>query len=49
MEPIYLAPNGDDSWSGLLPLPNDDLTDGPLATFEHARDVARARRLVVGM
>lgn len=35
------ATDGDDHWSGRLPLPNHDRTDGPLATFDHARKVVR--------
>ena len=34
---FYVAPNGSDSWSGLLPAPNAANTDGPFATFDHAR------------
>jgi len=34
---FYVAQNGKDSWSGKLPAPNSTNTDGPLATFEHAR------------
>jgi hypothetical protein len=34
---IYVAPNGNDAWSGKLPAPNASNTDGPFATFEHAR------------
>ena len=33
----YVAPNGNDSWSGTLPAPNPANTDGPLATFDRAR------------
>lgn len=54
MEHIYyVAVNGDDAWSGLLPEPNAAGTDGPFATLEHAVDAARevgagtARRIVV--
>ena len=34
---FYAAPNGKDTWSGRLPAPNADATDGPLATLEGAR------------
>lgn len=34
---FYVAPNGNDSWSGLLSAPNSGNTDGPFATFDHAR------------
>ncbi len=38
----YVAPNGKDSWSGSLTAPNSAGTDGPFATFDHARAVVRA-------
>ena len=34
---FYVAPNGNDFWSGTLPAPNSTNTDGPFATFDHAR------------
>ncbi len=34
---FYVAPNGNDLWSGRLSAPNSDNTDGPIATFDHAR------------
>jgi uncharacterized protein (TIGR03437 family) len=34
---FYVAPNGSDLWSGRLPAPNAANTDGPFATFDHAR------------
>ena len=34
---FYVAPNGNDAWSGKLPDPNGANTDGPFATFDHAR------------
>ncbi|MGO9254770.1 MAG: hypothetical protein ACLQU1_00485, partial [Bryobacteraceae bacterium] len=33
----YVAPNGNDSWSGTLPAPNAAQTDGPFATLHQAR------------
>jgi len=39
---LYLAPNGNDDWSGTLDAPNADGTDGPLATVAGVR--ARASR-----
>jgi hypothetical protein len=33
----YVAPNGNDFWSGTLPAPNSANTDGPFASFDHAR------------
>ena len=50
---LYVAPGGDDAWSGTLPEPNAAGTDGPLATLGAARDAARQlpadepRRVVV--
>jgi hypothetical protein len=38
---FYVAPLGDDSWSGTQASPNRNLTDGPFATLERARDVIR--------
>jgi len=38
---FYVATNGNDSWSGTLPSPNDGKTDGPFATLTHARDASR--------
>jgi len=37
----YVAPNGNDAWSGKLPAPNADATDGPFATLAKARDTIR--------
>jgi hypothetical protein len=34
---LYVAPNGNDYWSGTLPAPNAANTDGPFARFDHAR------------
>ncbi|MCZ6636412.1 MAG: right-handed parallel beta-helix repeat-containing protein [bacterium] len=33
---IYIALNGNDTWSGTLPSPNSEGTDGPLASLEQA-------------
>lgn len=40
----HVATSGDDAWSGTLPEPNADRTDGPFATLERARDAIRGRR-----
>jgi hypothetical protein len=37
----YVAPDGNDAWSGKLPAPNAETTDGPFATLAKARDVIR--------
>ena len=31
---FYVATNGNDTWSGKVPAPNADKTDGPFATVE---------------
>ncbi len=38
---FYVSPDGDDTWTGLLSKPNAQLTDGPFARIEFARDAAR--------
>ncbi|MFA5058152.1 MAG: right-handed parallel beta-helix repeat-containing protein, partial [Opitutaceae bacterium] len=38
---FFIAPNGNDRWSGKLPLPNAEGTDGPFATLARARDAVR--------
>ena len=38
---LFVATNGDDSWSGKLPEPNAERTDGPLASLAKARDSVR--------
>lgn len=37
----YVAPNGNDAWSGQLAAPNKAKTDGPLATLDAARALVR--------
>ena len=41
---LYVAPDGNDRWSGTLAAPNADRTDGPLASLVGARDAVRRRR-----
>lgn len=38
---FYVAPNGNDEWSGKLDKPNDANTDGPFASLNRARDAIR--------
>ncbi|MGX9418442.1 right-handed parallel beta-helix repeat-containing protein [Vibrio sp. WJH972] len=38
---IYVSPEGNDAWSGLVASPNDSSTDGPVQTLERARDIVR--------
>jgi hypothetical protein len=39
---LYVAPNGNDAWSGRFAKPNAAKTDGPLASLPAARDKVRA-------
>ena len=39
---FYVSPEGNDGWSGRVPQPDAKRGDGPFATFEAARDAARA-------
>jgi hypothetical protein len=41
---LYVARNGNDSWSGTKQVPNPARTDGPLATLLGARNAVRAWR-----
>jgi len=41
---LYVALNGNDTWSGRLAEPNADSSDGPFATLERARDEIRKRK-----
>ncbi|MCX8182979.1 MAG: right-handed parallel beta-helix repeat-containing protein [Crenarchaeota archaeon] len=38
---LYVAPNGSDSWSGRIPMPDQFKTDGPLATLRRALESIR--------
>jgi len=38
---IYISPQGNDSWSGLVASKNTNATDGPVRTLERARDIVR--------
>lgn len=38
---FYVSPDGEDSWSGLLPTASQPGDDGPFASIERARDAAR--------
>jgi hypothetical protein len=37
---LYIATDGSDHWTGLLPEPNEDRTDGPLASVSAAKLIA---------
>ncbi len=39
---FYVAPNGNDRWTGTRPSPTSSGRDGPFATLERARDSVRA-------
>src|SRR5438128_10113751 len=41
---LFVAPEGDDRWSGRLERPSADRRDGPLATLTGARDALRRLR-----
>jgi len=41
---LYVSPQGDDAWSGRLAEPNNEGTDGPVATICRARDIVRERK-----
>ena len=38
---LFVATNGNNSWSGKLPAPNKQKTDGPFATISRARNAVR--------
>jgi hypothetical protein len=38
---LYVTPDGNDAWSGRLPAPNADRTDGPLASPQKAAQLVR--------
>ncbi|MGO6726616.1 right-handed parallel beta-helix repeat-containing protein (plasmid) [Rhizobium ruizarguesonis] len=40
---FYVSPDGNDTWSGLLPTANQQGGDGPFASIERARDAAREK------
>ena len=40
----FVSTDGNDAWSGTLPEPNAEKTDGPLATLARARDLIRERK-----
>ncbi len=41
---LFVAPNGDDNWSGELAAPNADANDGPMRTLRAATERARDKR-----
>jgi len=45
---LYVAPDGNDAWSGHVPEPNAAGADGPLATLTRARDAIRELRRAPG-
>lgn len=42
---LYIAEDGNDAWTGKLPSPNNDRTDGPLVSLERARDAIRSLKV----
>ena len=49
VEQLYVAPGGNDAWSGGLNAPNAAETDGPFATVRRARDAIRALKKDAGL
>ena len=45
---LFVSLQGSDTWSGRLPEPNATKTDGPLATIEHAQQLARQLKEIAG-
>jgi parallel beta-helix repeat protein len=45
---FYVAPNGNDAWTGHLLAPNSEKTDGPFATITRARDAVRQLKATRG-
>jgi hypothetical protein len=45
---VHVSPAGDDRWTGRLPAPVAERTDGPLASARAARDAVRAWRAAGG-
>jgi parallel beta-helix repeat protein len=45
---FYIAPNGNDAWSGRLPAPNKLKNDGPFATLHQAIEAIRQLKLRQG-
>ncbi|HKD35828.1 MAG TPA: right-handed parallel beta-helix repeat-containing protein, partial [Pirellulales bacterium] len=45
---IYVSPAGNDAWSGLVPDPNRQQSDGPVATLAKARDLVRVMKSAGG-
>lgn len=45
---LYVAPNGNDAWSGKRAAPNVTKTDGPFASLGRARDAAREMKKNAG-
>ena len=46
---LFVSPQGNDTWSGRLPAPNAELTDGPFATITRARDAVREMKATASL
>ena len=44
---LYVSTKGNDAWSGRIPEPNAEMSDGPFATVATARDEVRRRKSFV--
>ncbi len=45
---FYVSLNGNDAWSGVLPIPNKKGTDGPFRTVRRAQEAARKMQRTAG-
>jgi hypothetical protein len=48
-ETLYVAPDGNDAWSGHLARPNAGRTDGPLASLQGARNTIRQHKAAAAL
>ncbi|MHB0960687.1 MAG: right-handed parallel beta-helix repeat-containing protein [Pirellulaceae bacterium] len=46
---LYVAPDGNDAWSGRLARPNAGRTDGPLASLQGARNAIRHQKVAAAL
>ena len=45
----FVAQDGDDAWTGTLPAPNADRSDGPVATLHRAQELLRTHATEAGL
>ncbi len=46
---LYVSPQGNDAWTGRLPEPNAEKTDGPFLTLVRARDAVREMKAAASL